>query len=698
MDHKVFIAENAAWMQSRFVPYLFNPSELKSFMPFSSLPARIRSLPGPILVIGASGFIGANLFHALLRERDDVIGTFFSGDPWRLRGVPAGNLNFLNLHDPGSVRTVLTRAAPQVVFDCSSFGAYSFEQDAERIHNTNYICLIRLLEELSVQSLHAYVHAGSSSEYGLNAAAPTEDARLLPNSHYAVSKVAASAAISYFGKCRGLPAINLRLYSVYGPYEDSSRLIPSLCEHASRGLLPSLARPQTSRDFIHVDDVVSAFVMAAQAMDTPLAGESFNIGSGVQTSLAELAAQAKALFHLDATPEFAESVGRGWDVDVWRANPAKSGELLNWAPSIPLEKGLKLTFDWWKEYLQHASFTRLTKKTETRASKNSVSAVIACYRDAEAIPIMYERLKAVFLRLGLDYEIIFVNDCSPDDSEERIRAISAQDPCVIGISHSRNFGSQAAFRSGLELCSREACVLLDGDLQDPPELIEEFVKKWREGADVVYGRRVKREMSAPLEWFYKAFYRLFDTMSEIRMPRNAGDFSLLDRSVVYWLLRCEERDFFLRGLRSYVGFTQTGVDYVRPERMFGVSTNNWIKNIGWAKKAIFSFSRLPLHLLTSFGAISCLLAMLLALFSVGSKLFWPQASPQGITFLALLVMFFGSGCLLGLGLLGEYIGKILEETKARPPFIRKRIVSGGEISLADDYKYARNPRNGKESN
>ncbi|GHT95606.1 NDP-sugar dehydratase or epimerase [Betaproteobacteria bacterium] len=293
----------------------------------SSLSARIRNLPGPILVIGASGFIGANLLHALLRERDDVIGTFFSGDSWRLRGVPAGNLNFLNLHDPGSVRTVLARVAPQVVFDCSSFGAYSFEQDAERIHNTNYLCLIRLLEALSALPLRAYVHAGSSSEYGLNAAAPAEEARLLPNSHYAVSKVAASAAISYFGKCRELPAINLRLYSVYGPYEDSSRLVPTLCEHAARGLLPPLARPKTSRDFIHVDDVISAFVAAATAMDTHLAGESFNIGTGVQTSLAELAAQAKDLFHLDVVPEFADSFGRAWDVDVWLANPAKAGEI-----------------------------------------------------------------------------------------------------------------------------------------------------------------------------------------------------------------------------------------------------------------------------------------------------------------------------------------------------------------------------------
>lgn len=590
-------------------------------------------------------------------------------------------MQFLNLHDPISVSTVLTKRAPKVIFDCSSFGAYSFEQDIERIHATNYTCFIHLLETVSTLPLHAYVHAGSSSEYGLNANAPHEQDQLLPNSHYAVSKCAAAAAVAFYGKVRNLPVANLRLYSVYGPYEDSSRLIPVLCEHAHRNDLPPFARPQTSRDFIHVDDVIEAFVRTALSMNLDIAGESFNIGTGTKTSLADLASLTQKIFSIDATPKFKESVARAWDIDMWVANPSKAKQMLQWQPKTSLEDGLKITATWWEEHLCNASFTSLSKKVDQRPAKNSVSAIVACYKDAQAIPIMHKRLKAVFTRLGIDYEIIFVNDCSPDDSEERIRAISAQDPCVTGISHSRNFGSQAAFRSGMELSTKESCVLLDGDLQDPPELIETFIGKWREGADVVFGRRIKREMPSYLEWCYKCFYKLFAAMSEVPIPRNAGDFSLMDSSVVYWLLQCRERDSFLRGLRAYIGFTQVGVDYVRPERMFGTSTNNWIKNIGWAKKAVFSFSRLPLHLLTAFGGISCLATILLAIITVASKLFWPSSAPQGITFLSLLVMFFGSGSLLGLGLLGEYIGKIMEETKARPPFIRKRLISRGGISL-----------------
>ena len=644
---------------------------------------KLRNLTGPILVLGASGFIGANLLRRVLAVRSDVTGTVFSGDTWRLDGVPSANIAFLNLQDPVSVSSVLHRVAPRTVFDCSSFGAYSFEKDHERIHATNYLSFIRLMEEVAGMGLVALVHAGSSSEYGLNSAAPAEDALLVPNSHYAVSKAATSAAIAYFGKVRGVPVANLRLYAVYGPFEDSSRLIPVLCEASLRGELPVLARAEVSRDFVHVDDVIEAFADTALLMGSELAGESINIGSGQPTTLAALADLARAGFGLTVEPRFNPAAGRAWDTDNWYADTTKAKRLLGWTARVGLAEGLQRTRDWWKTYLATADFTQLTKHAQPRKEKNSISAVIACYRDGQAIPVMHGRLVAVCQRLGLDYEIIFVNDNSPDDSAEVIREISARDPHVIGITHSRNFGSQAAFRSGMEIASKEAVVLMDGDLQDPPELIESFVERWRAGTDVVYGRRVKREMPVLLEACYRGFYRLFAAMSEVPVPKDAGDFSLIDRSVVYWLLQCQERDAFLRGLRAYVGFRQEGVDYVRPERMFGVSTNNWIKNIGWAKKGIFSFSRMPLHLLTAAGGIASIATVFLAILSILVRVFDADSVPKGVTFLSLLVMFFGSFTLLGIGLLGEYIGKIFEETKARPAFIRRSLIVRGEIRPAD---------------
>src|SRR6266404_4771961 len=206
-------------------------------------------------------------------------------------------------------------------------------------------------------------------------------------------------------------------------------------------------------------------------------------------------------------------------------------------------------------------------------ARQKITAVIACYRDALAVPIMYQRLTAVFAKIGVDYEIIFVNDASPDNADEVLADLAAQD-------------------------NKVAVVLLDGDLQDPPELIESFYQRWREGFDVVYGVRVKRVTTRFLQMAYKVFYRLFRAASYVPMPLDAGDFSLLDRRVVEALNQLEENNRFLRGLRAWVGFKQTGVPYVRPERMFGTTTNSLLRNLGWARKAIFSFSYAPIDLMT----------------------------------------------------------------------------------------------------
>jgi dolichol-phosphate mannosyltransferase len=280
--------------------------------------------------------------------------------------------------------------------------------------------------------------------------------------------------------------------------------------------------------------------------------------------------------------------------------------------------------------------------------------------------------------LPVDYEIIFVNDCSPDNCAGVIRELSAGDPHIVGISHSRNFGSQMAFRSGMELSTMDGVVLLDGDLQDPPELIEQFYEQWEAGYDVIYGRRVQREMS----WFwgqmYKLFYRVFAAFSYIPIPRDAGDFSLIDRRVVGWLLTCPERDLFVRGLRAYVGFRQTGVDYVRPERMFGRTTNSLLKNIDWAKKGIFSFSNVPLTMLTSLGVGLLGLSTLAAFVAAFLRVFFPDIAPRGATTLQILILMFGSLNLFAIGVVGEYIAKIMIEVKGRPRLIRAALIRNGQ--------------------
>jgi dolichol-phosphate mannosyltransferase len=372
---------------------------------------------------------------------------------------------------------------------------------------------------------------------------------------------------------------------------------------------------------------------------------------------------------------------RDWDVSDWYARTDEVRSRIGWRPRNSFREGLVKTADWFRTLEDKEKYSQSSKRFGLD-TKHSVSAIIACYKDNQAIPHMYDRLKKTFTKLNIDYEIIFVNDGSPDDSEEVIRSISRNDKRVRGISHSRNFGSQAGFRSGMEMSSKNSCVLLDGDLQDPPELIETMVGKWREGYDVVYGRRVGRQATLLMRIGYKAFYRIFDYFSYVRIPADAGDFSLMDKRVVDAMLRFPERDLFLRGVRAYVGFKQVGVDYVRPERMFGVTTNGFLKNIGWAKKGIFSFTYVPLDVLSTGAVILLGVTGVLALAQTLTKLIFPQSAPHGITTLLLAVLFFGSLNLFAISIVGEYLAKIFEEVKRRPHFIRRSIIKDGEVRFA----------------
>jgi len=643
-----------------------------------SMAQKIKNLQGPILVLGGSGFIGANLVLGLLAHRDDVYGTTSTFEAWRLEGLPDRNRKVVDLLVDADLESLFAEVAPRTVFNCVSYGGYSFETDSGLIYQTNFNLTTRLLQLMQQRSIACYVHSGSSSEYGDNCSAPEETAQLAPNSDYAVSKVASAGLLNYFGRKKGFPCANLRLYSVYGPLEDSSRLLPTVIRRGLEGGYPEFVHPGISRDFVYIDDVVEAFVDTALNLRPEDYGGSFNIGSGCKTTIADIASVTKELFGLAGEPSFSSMPDRVWDVGDWYADPGKAARRLEWRPHTGLREGLGLMVAWHRSLADQERYYRSSKQFSLDTT-HSVTAIIACYKDNQAIPIMYQRLKETFTKLKIDYEIIFVNDNSPDDSEEVIRAITRQDKRVTGVSHSRNFGSQAAFRSGMEIATKNSCVLLDGDLQDPPELIEEFVAKWREGFDVVYGRRIKREAPFFMRIAYKLFYRVFDAFSYLTIPHDAGDFSLMDRKVVRCLLQFPERDLFLRGIRAFVGFKQTGVDYVRPERMFGVTTNSLFKNIGWAKKGILSFSNTPLNILSFAGTLLFFVSVLMGVAQIASRLLFPELAPKGVTTMLLLILFFGSINLFAVGLLGEYIAKIFEEVKRRPLFIRKHLVRDGEV-------------------
>lgn len=635
----------------------------------------VSQLQGPILVFGASGFIGCNLLLQLSSIRSDVYAvTHNPRSAWRLRlaNVDASRILYCDITYRNSIRELFTSVKPGTIFDLSAYGAYARQADVSMIYNTNVLGCVNILEECTPETV--YVHGGSSSEYGRNCSGPTENDMLLPNSHYSISKVAASYMVDYYGKVRGIPCVNLRLFSIYGPWEEPDRLIPRLIENGRRGTLPPLVNPRISRDFVYVDDCVDALVRAAnRAASDEVKGRSINIGTGVKTTIEDAVEVVRKQLQIASAPEWGSMANRHWDEADWFGNYDLANKLLGWKPATGFAAGMQKTTSW-QNGSQYED--RVLPAFSEPYRVVTISPVIACYKDAQAIPIMYERLVATFKTIGCRYQIIFVNDGSPDNTQDVLKEICARDENVVAIQHSRNFGSQAAFASGMDVATGDAVVLMDGDLQDPPEVIPSFIQEWLKGNDVVYGRRVKREASWFMGLAYRLFYRLFATMANIRIPLDAGDFSLIDRRVVEHLVRLPEKEQFLRGLRAWVGFRQVGVDYVRPERMFGRSTNNIRRNIGWAKKGIFSFSYMPLEIMSYIGLMLTGLSIVAIIVQVILRLLYPDV-PQGVTTIIVLILFFGGANLLGLAVIGEYLAKVVDETKSRPKFIRDNVIIRG---------------------
>lgn len=307
-----------------------------------------------------------------------------------------------------------------------------------------------------------------------------------------------------------------------------------------------------------------------------------------------------------------------------------------------------------------------------------VSVVVACYRDAGSVREMYRRLTETLENVTPTFEIIFVNDNSPDNAEELLNEIAAGDTRVTVISHSRNFGSQMAFTSGMRQSIGDAVILMDGDLQDPPEVIPELISEWNKGYDVVYGIRATRAENEHMERLRRGFYRLYRRLSYVDVPLDAGDFCVMNRRVVDALLQMPERDRFLRGMRSWVGFRQTGIPYQRAERFAGESTNSLLDNVRWAKRAIFSLSYVPLEMISLLAFIVTLLTALAIVVYIILYFAMPNA-PRGFLTILVAVLFLGAVQLFSLSIIAEYLGRIFEEVKQRPHYIVRSILNDHRV-------------------
>jgi len=322
-----------------------------------------------------------------------------------------------------------------------------------------------------------------------------------------------------------------------------------------------------------------------------------------------------------------------------------------------------------------------------------LSMVLPAYNEEEVLPQTYARFSAEcpkFTELGLDYEIIFVNDGSHDSTPLLLDELAAKDSHVRAVHLTRNFGHQAAISAGLTVAKGDVVAIMDCDLQDPPEVLPLFIRKWREGNQVVYAIRKKRK-----EWFgkrlaYWAFYRLLAAISDLKIPLDSGDFCLMDRSALDLLNALPERQRFVRGLRTWVGLKQTGVEYERDARQAGVPQYKFKSLVKLAMDGLVSFSSTPLRFVTRLGAASAVAAILLGLWVIGVTIFeWNQhthKTPRGWASTACLILMMSAVQLLSLGIIGEYLARIFQEVKGRPTFLIARIVGkteDGESKMED---------------
>ncbi len=303
-----------------------------------------------------------------------------------------------------------------------------------------------------------------------------------------------------------------------------------------------------------------------------------------------------------------------------------------------------------------------------------LSIVIPVYGEEDNLPVLYERLAKVMHDTEPNYEVIFVDDGSRDRSADMLRELAERDERVVVVELSRNFGHQVAISAGLDFAQGDAVIVMDADLQDPPEVLPQFIAKWREGHDVVYAVRARRKEGWFKRALYALFYRVMQRIANIDIPLDAGDFCIMDRRVVEVLVGMPERNRFVRGIRSWIGLNQVGLSYERHARYAGQVKYSYTRLIYLALDGLISFSFVPLRMITVIGfVISAISIVLAAIYFIQRIMVGPN--PLGFTTTIVAILFLSGVQLITLGVIGEYIGRIFEEVKRRPLYIVRRVTS-----------------------
>jgi glycosyltransferase involved in cell wall biosynthesis len=310
----------------------------------------------------------------------------------------------------------------------------------------------------------------------------------------------------------------------------------------------------------------------------------------------------------------------------------------------------------------------------TMKKRVALSVVIPVYNSAKIFPELYSRIVHVLTKVVQTFEIIPVVDGCTDNSAEVIGNLCKQDSRLKLVELSRNFGHQAAITAGLRFSSGEMVMIMDDDLEDPPEIIPQFIRKAKEGFDVVYGIRKKRKVPLVRRFSYYLFYRLLNRLTPMQMPHDAGDFCLMRRPVVKALNSMQETNRYVRGMRTWLGFHQTGIEYERGLRSRGKSGYNLTKYVKLALNAILSFSYKPLEVVSVMGFIIALASFILAVRTIIIKLMGKIEHVPGWASLMVVLLFLGGIQLMSIGILGQYIARIYDETKKRPKFVVKQFI------------------------
>lgn len=305
-----------------------------------------------------------------------------------------------------------------------------------------------------------------------------------------------------------------------------------------------------------------------------------------------------------------------------------------------------------------------------------LSVVVPLLNEQDNLRPLHQRLAETAQRLHCEAQFVFVDDGSSDSSMDVLRQLAAEDSRVLAISLSRNFGHEAASTAGFDLADGDAVVLMDADLQDPPEMIDQMVALWQQGHEIVYARRNKREGESLYKRFTSwLFYRLLQGLSDVQIPRDVGDFRLVDKAVIQAVRQCRERDRFMRGLIAWTGFKSTSITYDRPHRATGQTKYNTLKLLWLSLDAAFGFSILPLRLATALGFLVMLGSLAMVVILIGQKLLRELDIP-GYALQTSGLFFLGGVQLLMLGILGEYVGRVFRQSQDRPLYLVRQTAGG----------------------